>query len=172
MTRQNRHQLACKPGGSPIPRAPCRTAALHGLPFLAVLLAALPIPAQTVNLFPANHSDAQHEIWTRVAIPPGRPVSQIAQWHIDYAKHLIVCDGNGGHEWLRFNREFANFTFHVKWRFTPVTTPNPDYNSGVFFRNNLDGSIWVQAQTQVDGGYLFGAAPVDGKLQSFNLRKT
>jgi hypothetical protein len=139
--------------------------------FFFALLAVLPACAQSVNLFPANHNDPQHEIWTRVAIPPDHPVSNIAQWHIDYAKKQILCDGNGGHEWLRFNRELANFTFHVKWRFTPVTTPNPKYNSGVFFRNNLDGSIWHQAQTTQQGGYIFGVTPVDGKPTHFNLQK-
>ena len=98
-------------------------------------------------------------------------MSQVAQWHIDNGKRQIVCDGNGGHEWLRFNHELTNFTFHVKWRFTPVTTPNPKYNSGVFFRNNLDGSIWHQAQTSQAGGYIFGLTPVDGKPTRFNLQK-
>ena len=90
---------------------------------------------------------------------------------ISITRHQIVCDGNGGHEWLRFNHEFSNFTFHVKWRFTPVTTAEPKYNSGVFFRNNLDGSIWHQAQTSLGGGYIFGLTPVDGKPQGFNLQK-
>jgi hypothetical protein len=127
--------------------------------------------SQTINLFPAKHGDPQHEVWTRIAIPPDHPVSNVAQWNIDYAKHQIVCGGNGGHEWLRFNHELSNFTFHVKWRFTPVTTAKPEYNSGVFFRNNLDGSIWHQAQTSLGGGYIFGLTPVDGKAQPFNLQK-
>jgi hypothetical protein len=135
---------------------------------LALLLAALPASAQTIDLFPAGGHDAA---WTRVAIPPSHPVSQIAQWHIGFAKRQIVCDGNGGHEWLRFNHELRNFTFHVKWRFTPVTTPNPEYNSGVFFRNNEDGSIWNQAQTSLAGGYIFGVTPIDGKPTSYNLQK-
>ncbi len=142
-------------------------AALICLPCLTLLLAAMPAAAQTVGLFPANQQDA----WTRVAIPPDHPVSDIAQWHIDYANRQIACDGNGGHEWLRYNREFTNFTFHVKWRFKPVTTPKPAYNSGVFFRNNLDGSIWHQAQTKLDGGYIFGQTPIDGKLTYFDLQK-
>lgn len=136
-----------------------------------MLLGARPALAQTINLFPGNHDDPQHEVWTRIAIPPDHPVSNVAQWHIDYAKHQIVCDGNGGHEWLRFNHEFSNFTFHVKWRFKPLTTAEPKYNSGVFFRNNLDGSIWHQAQTSLGGGYIFGVTLVDGKPQSFNLQK-
>ena len=141
------------------------------LAFAALFSAVLSASAQSVDLFPANHDDAQHEIWTRIAIPPDHPVSNVPQWHIDYATKQIVCDGNGGHEWLRFNKELTNFTFHVKWRFTPITTGKPNYNSGVFFRNNLDGSIWHQAQTTLGGGYIFGATPVDGKLHSFNLSK-
>jgi hypothetical protein len=153
--------------------APRRNATvLSGLIALNVSLAAASASAQIVDLFPASGTvSGQQEAWTRVAIPPDHPVSQTPQWHIDYAKKQIVCDGNGGHEWLRFNHEFTNFTFHVKWRFTPVTTPNPKYNSGVFFRNNLDGSIWHQAQTTLAGGYIFGLTPVDGKPTRFNLQK-
>jgi hypothetical protein len=141
-------------------------AAGRGLLCLALLAIALPASSQTLNLFPKNSQD----LWTRVAIPPTKPVSQIAQWHIDPAKRTIVCDGNGGHEWLRFNHELRNFTFHVQWRFTRLPG-SPKYNSGVFFRNSEDGSTWHQAQTTQEGGYVFGMTPVDGKLQSFNERK-
>lgn len=133
----------------------------------AVLAIALPAWGQKVNLFPA---DAQSQ-WKRIAIPPDHPVSDVAQWHIDAAKRTIVCDGNGGHEWLRFNHEVHNFTFHLKWRFTPMTTGAQKYNSGVFFRNNEDGAIWHQAQTGAGGGYIFGLTPIDGKPQRFNLQK-
>jgi hypothetical protein len=149
----------------------CQIAARVAALFCLAVLLALPSAAQSVNLFPANGTIGQQEAWTRVTIPPDHPVSQTPQWHIDYANKQIVCDGNGGHEWLRFNRELENFTFHVKWRFTPVTTPNPKYNSGVFFRNNLDGSIWHQAQTTQAGGYIFGLTPIDGKPTRFNLQK-
>ena len=132
---------------------------LRGLLCVALTAAALPAAAQTVDLFPADYQ-AQ---WTRIAIPPTHPPTQIAQWHIDAAKRQILCDGNGGHDWLRFNKELGNFTFHVKWRFTPVPGP-PKYNSGVFFRNDADGNIWHQAQTSPEGGYVFGETPVDGKL--------
>jgi hypothetical protein len=134
---------------------------------VALLAAVLPASAQNVNLFPSDYQSQ----WTRIAIPPDHPVSNVAQWHIDAGKRTIVCDGNGGHDWLRFGRELGNFTFHVKWRFTPVTTGTPKYNSGVFFRNNEDGSIWHQAQTSPGGGYIFGLTPVDGKPQHFNLQK-
>ena len=104
----------------------CQVAArLAALPCLAVLLA-LPAAAQSVDMFPASPENGQQEVWTRVAIPPDHPVSQVAQWHIDTAKKQIVCDGNGGHEWLRFNHELTNFSFRVKWRFTPVEEAEPE----------------------------------------------
>lgn len=165
MTGRNCSHSLCVSG-----RNGARRAFFAVLPALAFFPAALAVSAQTVDLFPANH-DAQHEAWTRVAIPPDHPVSNVAQWHIDYGKRQIVCDGNGGHEWLRFNRELSNFAFHVKWRFTPVSTPGAKYNSGVFFRNSEDGAIWRQAQTTPGGGYIFGVTPVDGKPQRFNLQK-
>jgi hypothetical protein len=139
---------------------------LHLAIFLALLAFAISSPAQTVNLFPPDYQ-AQ---WTRVAIPSTHPVSQIAQWHIDPVRRTILCDGDGGHEWLRFNHEFRHFTFHVKWRFTKLPG-NPSYNSGVFFLNSEDGAIWHQAQTSPDGGYLFGLTPVDGEPQRFNEQK-
>jgi hypothetical protein len=138
-----------------------------GLLCFVLLAAIMPAFAQSINLFPADYKDQ----WKRIAVPPTNPVTEIAQWHIDAAKHQILCDGNGGHDWLRFNKELRNFTFHVKWRFTPVTTGTPKYNSGVFFRNDADGNVWHQAQTSAGGGYIFGVTPVDGKPQHFNLQK-
>lgn len=132
-----------------------------------VLVFGLRASAQSVDLFPADYQKQ----WTRIAIPPTHPVSEIAQWHIDAAKREIVCDGNGGHDWLRFNRELHNFTFHLKWRFSPVANTDK-YNSGVFFRNDADGNIWHQAQTSLGGGYIFGVTPVDGKSTPFNERKS
>jgi hypothetical protein len=133
---------------------------------VALMAVALPAAGQTDNPFPAD-AEAQ---WTRIAIPPTHPVSASTQWHIDAAKRQILCDGNAGHEWLRFNKELGNFSFHVKWRFTPVAGP-PKYNSGVFFRNSEDGTIWYQAQTSLAGGYIFGMTPVDGKLTRFSEQK-
>ena len=141
--------------------------ASSGLLCLFVLAMALPSSAQNVNLFPPD-AEAQ---WTRIAIPPTHPPTDVAQWHIDAAKHQIVCDGNGGHDWLRFNKELRNFTYHVKWRFTPVTTGKPKYNSGVFFRNDSDGNIKYQAEVMFAGGFIWGVTPVDGKLQRFSLQK-
>jgi len=131
-----------------------------------VAAAALPMAAQKVDMFGTN----AEQQWTRIAIPPTHAVSNVAQWHIDAKKRTIVCDGNGGHEWLRFNKEMGDFTFHVKWKFTPVANTTK-YNSGVFFRNNADGTIWNQAQTSLGGGYVFGLGPVDGKPTRYTLQK-
>lgn len=135
-----------------------------GLAAVCALLVAF-CPAQTINMFPAQAE--QH--WTRIAIPPTQPPTSVPQWHIDAAHRTIHCDGNGGHDWLRFNQEVANFDFQVKWRFLPK--PDAKYNSGVFFRNNEDGSIWHQAQTKLDGGYVFGLTPRSGTPTRFNLMK-
>ena len=75
--------------------------------------------------------------WTRIAIPPKNPLGR-AQWHLDAARQVLVCDGDGGHEMLRFDRELTNATFHVEFRFIPVTEPKPKYNSGIFIRNSAD----------------------------------
>jgi Domain of Unknown Function (DUF1080) len=138
-----------------------------GATLLLLSLAALskPAAAQNIKMFANTDKD-----WTRISIPPTHPVSNVAQWHIDAAKRTIVCDGNGGHEWLRFNHQLGDLEFRVKWRFTPVPGTTK-YNSGVFFRNNDDGSIWHQAQTSLAGGYIFGLTPIDGKPTRFNLQK-
>ena len=111
--------------------------------------------------------------WTRIAIPPTHPVNEKQQWSVDPVKRTLTCTGDQGHEWLRYDaRQFANFAYHVEWRFTPVDKPNPHYNSGVFFRNDKDGTIWFQAQTDSgSGGYLFGDTLVNGEIQRFNLSK-
>jgi hypothetical protein len=141
--------------------------AQRGLLCVALLAVALPAASQAIDLFPKNYA----EEWTRVSIPPSHPLGNTSQWHINPSKHEILCDGNGGHEWLRFNHAFRNFTFHAKWRFTKLEG-SPKYNSGIFFRNSEVGSIWHQAQTSPDGGYLFGETLVDGKLTPFNERKS
>ena len=134
---------------------------------LTFLLTVLSLAAASVSgedIFPGDHLGE----WTRIAIPPAKQISNIAQWHSDTKERVIVCDGNGGHEWLRYNHELTNFEFHVQWRFTKLDG-TAKYNSGVFFRNNRDGSIWHQAQAGLAGGYIFGDTPVAGKLQRVNL---
>jgi hypothetical protein len=111
--------------------------------------------------------------WTRIAIPPNKPVNEKQQWSVDSANRTLICTGDQGHEWLRYDaRQFDNFEYHVEWRFTAVETPNPHYNSGVFFRNDKDGTIWFQAQTGAgSGGYFFGDTMINGEIKRFNLMK-
>jgi 3-keto-disaccharide hydrolase len=109
--------------------------------------------------------------WTRVAIPPDRTLPQQSQWSVNAANHTLICAGDGGHEWLRYWRELGDFLFHVEWRLTRHEG-GKGYNSGVFVRNNDNGSIWYQAQVgSAGGGYWFGYDnPAEKGPISFNLK--
>ena len=119
------------------------------------------------DIFP----DANFSEWTRISIPPGKPVSEPSQWKIDKTAGTLLCEGNGGHEMLRYNTEFSDFVLHVEWKYTKVADENARYNSGVFVRNDTDGTIWHQAQAGQAGAYLFGNTPVKGQPQRVNLRQ-
>jgi hypothetical protein len=122
-------------------------------------------PPGWVNITPVSNLKA----WTRVAIPPSHPLNPVSQWKVDPVHHVIICEGNRGHEWLRYNHLYRNFVFELQWKLIKV--PGAKYNSGVFVRNNKDGSIWYQAQVgSSDGGYFFGDNPENGQLKRFNLR--
>jgi len=101
--------------------------------------------------------------WTRGAWPATTPLGP-PQWWVDPASGHLVCDGKGGHEWLRYDRELGDATFHVEWRFTPVEGAER-YNSGVLARAAIDLSAWHQAQVGLKGGFLFGVTPVGGALK-------
>ncbi len=107
--------------------------------------------------------------WTRLPFMTSDPLNPVSQWKLDPAG-LLVCEGDKGHEFFRYDKELANFIFHAEWRFVPI--PNgKGYNSGVFARNSADGTIWHQAQTgDASGGFLMGSTPVKGALQRVNLR--
>jgi hypothetical protein len=119
------------------------------------------------NLLP----DASFKGWTRLAIPPDKPVDPVTQWKVDPERKVLICEGNRGHEWLRWDRELADFILHVEWRF-PRIEGGKGYNSGVFVRSSADGLLWHQAQTgDASGGYLFGNTLVNGTPQRINLRQ-
>ncbi len=129
---------------------------------------AAPKPSRWINIMPGAALDH----WTRVAIPPDRPLPKHSQWSVDASTRTLVCAGNGGHEFLRYDgRQLGNFLFHVEWRLTQHEG-NKGYNSGVFVRNNSDGSIWYQAQVgNSSGGYWFGYDdPAEKGPISFNLK--
>jgi hypothetical protein len=111
------------------------------------------------------------EGWTRGPIPPSGKLKEPSQWTLDEITGTLVCRGDGGHEWLRWDQEMADSIFHVEWRFT-VVPGKKGYNAGIYARNSADARIWHQAQTgDRSGGYLFGDTLVDGATKRFNLSK-
>ncbi|WP_169973864.1 3-keto-disaccharide hydrolase [Tautonia rosea] len=110
--------------------------------------------------------------WTRVPIPPEGTLDPSSQWVLDPDTGMLVCTGDKGHEWLRWEKPSTDGIFHVEWRFVPVTEGPDRYNSGVYVRNSIDGSLWHQAQTGgASGGYLFGQTLVDGQVQRVSTRE-
>ena len=113
-----------------------------------------------INILP----DESFKGWTRVAIPPDKALDPVSQWKLDMARRIIICEGDRGHEWLRYDRGFANFILHVEWRFAKREGLK-GYNSGVFIRNSADGRVWHQAQVGAgNDGFLFGQTLLNGKL--------
>jgi arylsulfatase A-like enzyme len=102
--------------------------------------------------------------WTRMTVPPGKALDPINQWSIDKAHGTILCEGNHGHEWLRYDHELTNFLLHVEWRFEKREGAK-GYNSGVFVRNDLTGRVWHQAQVGTHA-YIFGQTLIHGELSS------
>ncbi len=109
--------------------------------------------------------------WTRIPIPPISGVNPKLQWRVDAAQHALICAGDGGHEWLRYDQELGDYILQVDWRFTPRTPEEKRYNSGVGIRLSRYGELWVQAQTGLAGSYLFGENFSDGAIKRFNLSK-
>jgi hypothetical protein len=109
--------------------------------------------------------------WTRGSLSADGKLRPGSQWSLDTATGSLVCQGDGGHEWLRWDNELGDFTYHVEWRFTPVPGKK-GYNSGVYARNSADGRIYHQAQTgDGSGGYLFGNTQKGGMPTRFDLSK-
>jgi hypothetical protein len=109
--------------------------------------------------------------WTRGPIPPSGKLKPQSQWSFQPDTGILLCEGNGGHEWLRWDKEMSDGVFHVEWRFVPVAGKK-GYNSGIYARNSDDATIWHQAQTgDASGGFLFGQSPASGALKGFNLSK-
>lgn len=135
------------------------------LRWLSLFVFVSALPAQ--NIMP----DASFKDWTRHPWASETPLDPVSQWKVDPARGVLICEGNRGHEWLRYGRELGDFLFHVEWRLEPI----PDgkgYNSGVFVRTSADRKVWHQAQIgSASGGFLFGATPDEaGVPQRFYLR--
>ena len=115
-------------------------------------------PAGWVDIMPRD----SFQSWTRVAIPPDKALDPVSQWKLAKDNGTIVCEGDHGHEWLRYDRELANFLLHVEWRFEKREGLK-GYNSGVFVRNDLNGRVWHQAQVGTLA-FIFGQTLLHGEL--------
>jgi len=109
--------------------------------------------------------------WYRVPVPPTGKLGR-EQWHVDAERRVLICDGDGGHDMLLFDKEFGDAIFHFEFRYTKIEGKS-GYNSGAYVRNSKNGDIWHQAQFgDANGGYLFGETPGDdGGKKFFNLNK-
>jgi hypothetical protein len=136
---------------------------------LAMLVFAGPGRSQTssTDLLP----DESLKGWTRIPIPAVAGLQPKLQWRVDAREHALICTGDGGHEWLRYDRELGDYVLEVDWRFTPKGEGEKRYNSGVGIRLSKYGEIWNQAQTGLAGAYLFGANFTDGAIKGYNLSK-
>ena len=52
--------------------------------------------------------------WYRVAVPPTGKLGR-QQWHAEPDKKTLVCDGDGGHDMLLFEKEFGDAVFHFEF---------------------------------------------------------
>ena len=109
--------------------------------------------------------------WYRVPVPPTGQLGR-EQWHVDGKRKVLICDGDGGHDMLLFDKEMSDAIFHFEFCYTKIEG-KAGYNSGAYVRNSQNGAIWHQAQFgDAKDGYLFGQTPgTDGQKKSFNLKK-
>jgi hypothetical protein len=137
--------------------------------FLLVLVLTPLSAADWVDLMPPDTPLGQNiPGWTRIPIPAIAGLKPEPQWKVDGAQKLLICTGQGGHEWLRYDKPLGDFVFHVEFRFTPVAG-NPRYNSGIFVRTLPDYSLWYQLQIgSKAGGYFFGYLYLNGEKRRFD----
>lgn len=109
--------------------------------------------------------------WYRVPVPPTGKLGR-EQWHVDSERKVLICDGDGGHDMLLYDKEIGDAIFHFEFCYTKIEGKT-GYNSGAYVRNSKDGAIWHQAQFgDAKDGYLFGETPgADGRKKGFNLNK-
>jgi len=124
-------------------------------------------PEGWVDILPA----ADLKGWYRVPVPPTGQLGR-EQWHVDTERKVLICDGDGGHDMLLFDKEIGDAIFHVEFCFTKIAGKT-GYNSGIYVRNSKDGALWHQAQIgDASGGYLFGESPgADSQKKFFSLDK-
>ena len=161
----------------------------HVRNFLKVMTALFALTASFLGVLPARAEETRSKLqsepdgwvdilpaadlkgWYRVSVPPNGQLGR-EQWHVDAARRLLICDGDGGHDMLLFDKEYGDAIFHFEFRYTKVEG-KPGYNSGAYVRNSKNGEIWHQAQFgDANDGFLFGqTSGADGQKKSFNLNK-
>lgn len=142
--------------------------------FLIFAFSALLLPAQEPSALerePQGWADImpgpQLQGWTRLGIPP-IPRAPESQWKLR-PDRVLECEGDRGHDWLRFDKEQGDFIFHVEFRYVPIAG-HPRYNSGIFVRTMKDYSLWYQDQIGASaGGYFFGYIHVNGVVRRFDV---
>ncbi|MDX2150938.1 MAG: DUF1080 domain-containing protein [Bryobacteraceae bacterium] len=130
------------------------------------------IPVFAASLFAGDWKNIMPQAdlkgWTRLPIPPD-PLAAESQWKV--VDGLLVCEGDKGHDWLRYDTELGDFELELEFRYTP-REGNPRYNSGIFVRNAADYSRWHQVQVGgASGGWIFGVTDEGGQSKRFNLRE-
>ena len=122
-------------------------------------------PKGWIDILPS----ASFKGWVRAELPPSKALDPVTQWQVDRATRTLLCEGDRGHEWLRYDRELANFIMHVEWRFTQKQGLK-GYNSGVIVRTSPDSSVWHQAQIGAENdAYLFGGKFINGEVQGLKF---
>ena len=118
-----------------------------------------------VDLLP----NAELEGWSRIPFRTNTPLDPKMQWRVDEEQQTLICAGDGGHEWLRYDTELGDFVLRIEWRFTSHQSES-DYNAGIGVRMSRNGELYLQAQTTQEGGFLFGSTVIDGAIQRAFLR--
>jgi hypothetical protein len=152
---------------TPAPAAPAQAPAAPQMERVALPAVPLRESASLLESEPAGWTSVQPGPdlagWTRLPWPATAALGP-PQWSVDAATGHLVCDGKGGHDWLRYDPEMGDAAFHAEWRFTPVEGADR-YNSGVLVRTATDLSVWHQAQVGLKGGFLFGVTRVEGAVK-------
>ena len=72
-------------------------------------------PEGWIDILPA----ADLKGWHRVPVPPTGQLGR-EQWHVDGQKKVLICDGDGGHDMLLFDKEFGDAIFHFEFCYTKI----------------------------------------------------